>query len=525
VALGIALPTPAAVVAGGVDGASTPAAAPLRSGDLRVVVTPPGYANRPVAEALNPTSMTVLEGSRLRLETGLTESSVTLLDGRDARMPFTVNAGVMAVEIIANSSQALIVRRTNTNASFDRLLYLRVDVDQRPTVRIARPAQDLVFAAPAGQVPIDIEARDDVGLASVALKYTVVSGSGEAFTFKEGEWPVDVARSSAGEWRAGAQLPLAALQLQDGDTLVYRAIARDAKPGAEPASSETYLIEIGKLGGFASTGFALPEDRDRQGLSQQMLIVKTERLHANRPTLGAEALVEQSRLLAIEQRMVKAEFVFMTGGEVADEVEEATSAHELAEGRLENSAQVELLTAIREMSRAESRLNDANTAQALIFERAALSALQRAFDRRRYLLRTLPERTRIDVTRRLTGDLAAARSSSRSMEPLPLDPVVGRARELLRELPAARTGEGNLSSLASRVIAVEPSSETLQKAAVLLASAIDRAARETAVQDVERALVQIVLQRLPSPAQTLLRSDPVVGRLVQEVRRKRGATP
>ena len=42
------------------------------------------------------------------------------------------------------------------------------------------------------------------------------------------------------------------------------------------------------------------------------------------------------------------------------------------------------------MSRAEARLNSADTTEALVNERAALRALQRAFDRRRYLLRTLP---------------------------------------------------------------------------------------------------------------------------------------
>ncbi len=59
--------------------------------------------------------------------------------------------------------------------------------------------------------------------------------------------------------------------------------------------------------------------------------------------------------------MVKAEFVFMTGGEVEDEVAEAEAGHELAEGRGENQSQVDLLAAIREMSRAEARLNAGDT--------------------------------------------------------------------------------------------------------------------------------------------------------------------
>ncbi len=113
--------------------------------------------------------------------------------------------------------------------------------------------------------------------------------------------------------------------------------------------------------------------------------------------------------------MVKAEFVFMTGGQVEDEVAEAEAGHELAEGRGENQSQVDLLAAIREMSRAEARLNAGDTAQALVFERAALRALQRAFDRRRYLLRTLPERARIDPGRRLTGDRKDAKASGRDV--------------------------------------------------------------------------------------------------------------
>ena len=198
--------------------------------------------------------------------------------------------------------------------------------------------------------------------------------------------------------------------------------------------SESFLIEIGKASGVASTGFALPDDRERQGLSQQMVIVKTERLHAQRSALTADAFAEQAKLLGIEQRMVRSEFVFMTGGEVEDEVEEAGAAHELTEGRLENRGQSELLAAVREMSRAEARLNAADTAAALTFERAALRALQRAFDRRRYLLRTTPERARIDLERRLHGDLSAARSSTREGREVSQDPVVNRARAAMASL-------------------------------------------------------------------------------------------
>ena len=200
--------------------------------------------------------------------------------------------------------------------------------------------------------------------------------------------------------------------------------------------------------------------------------MKTERLIAERPMLAAGAVLERSRLLAIEQRMVRSEFVFMSGGEVQDEVEEAAHAHELVEGRFENEGQVELLNAIREMSRAEARLNAADTAQALVFERAALAALQKAFDRRRYFLRTLPERTRIDPARRLSGDISTARSSTRTVLPAGEDPVATSLRELLRDLETAvRTGTGLDARLAARLLSADPQSAALQKIAVQMSGA------------------------------------------------------
>ena len=78
--------------------------------------------------------------------------------------------------------------------------------------------------------------------------------------------------------------------------------------------------------------------------------------------------------------MVRAEVVFLSGGEVQDEVEEAEQSHELQEGRLENAGRAEMLKAINEMSRAEVLLNGGDTARALDSERAALASLQRAFD-------------------------------------------------------------------------------------------------------------------------------------------------
>jgi hypothetical protein len=221
----------------------------------------------------------------------------------------------------------------------------------------------------------------------------------------------------------------------------------------------------------------------------------------------------------------------MTGGHVEDEVEEAEQAHELAEGRMENSAQVELLAAIREMSRAEARLNAGDTTQGLQFERAALNALQRAFDRRRYLLRTLPERTRIDPSRRLTGELATARSSTQSPSSMG-DPLFDEARAVLQELgrwharlqsAVAECGSvsaSDLVSIAARLLALDPNDKGLQAAALQLTAASEVAARLAAVQQAQRAVAERLRARMPASTTLSISRDAVTGRLVQELQQK-----
>ena len=78
-----------------------------------------------------------------------------------------------------------------------------------------------------------------------------------------------------------------------------------------------------------------------------------------------------------------------------------------------------MLRAINAMSRAEAQLNEGRAAEALVFERQALASLERALDRRRYFMRTLPDRSRIDPARRLTGERREARSWLRDPRPYP----------------------------------------------------------------------------------------------------------
>jgi hypothetical protein len=112
------------------------------------------------------------------------------------------------------------------------------------------------------------------------LHYTRVAGSGENFTFTEGDVPVEITRASDRGWTARASWPLGPLALEPGDMLIYRGVATDRRPGAPPAESNALIVEIAAPGALPSEGFAIDDRQDKYAISQQMVIVNTERLLA-----------------------------------------------------------------------------------------------------------------------------------------------------------------------------------------------------------------------------------------------------
>ena len=104
------------------------------------------------------------------------------------------------------------------------------------------------------------------------------------------------------------------------------------------ASSDTFFIEVAGPGQVALAGFELPPDRERYALSQQMIVLKLERLRAREQTIDRATLEQEVGNIAAEQRAVRANFVFLMGGEIEDEEAEAEHSHEIQEGRLENTA-------------------------------------------------------------------------------------------------------------------------------------------------------------------------------------------
>jgi hypothetical protein len=452
----------------------------LAPGDVTIDIVPPPYSERAATHLRNPSSVDALAGSVASIRVEGAPRPAIRVNG--STLP--TDEG-MARLTLAESGYVAI-----DAGAVHRLLPLTVTPDAAPDVRVSAPGKDLRVADATATIAIRASAADDIGLRAFDLRYTIVSGGGEQFAFKEGTMPARVARESARAWTADASLSLAALKLEPGDALIYRAVASDARPGsAGEASSDTYFVEIAGPGDVALEGVDMPPDRERYALSQAMVVLKIQRLIAREPSMARGDVEEAAATIAAEQRAVRANFIFLLGGEVEDEVVEAEASHEIQEGRLANQARREIVAATVSMRKVEQALAAVSSRAALPPAQEAVRALQRAFGRSRYLLRALPARIRLDPARRLSGDVTSARD-------WPRDP--GRAAEdrdgdasrravadaaAIAGAPRAADAPARLQRLAEDVLAIAPGAADTQGSARRLLQARDL----LAAGDVEKA--------------------------------------
>jgi hypothetical protein len=187
--------------------------------------------------------------------------------------------------------------------------------------------------------------------------------------------------------------------------------------------------------------------------------------------LAAEQRLEEAALIAAEQRTVRGNFVFLLGGHVEDEEIEAEQSTEIAEGRLRNPARRDISLAVRDMTRVEQGLTGGHFDQALAAAKSAVTALQRAFGRTRYLLRTLPTQSRIDPSRRHAGSLTAVSDWERARPDASgrtNDGVLSLFDGVMALARAERPTSLDIERIAERAVSMAPSSAAWQDIATRL---------------------------------------------------------
>lgn len=460
--------SPIALPAGLIDAADWRAAEPGSVAlAIQITVTPPSYLGLPTVTLDDPDRVEAIKGSRIQVVVRGAPGSAPLegavLERVEGRQGLdALEGGGFSGRFVAEGDGFLAVDGWGGSEA-RRLIGLSVRPDRLPDLRVMLPGEDLRVPDGNRVISVTIEAEDDFALTQLELRFTRVTGFGELFTFEEGTVPLEIERVSPRRWNATARWDLLPLVLERGDLVVYRAVARDARPDGAEGESDTWAIEVVSPDAVAAAGGGSNEDFDRYAMSQQMVVMLTERLIARREELSEDDFIREVQTLAAAQRRVRAEFVFMLGGELADDHEhdpndeEYLRLHEeahaladanVAEGRLAHLGRQELSRAVQSMSRALTGLDAFDLERALLSERAALVALQRAFSSSRYILRALSERETLDFTRRLTGNTAGALPDRRPGTLGAEDPQVQALRAVLATLAPLAGGSAGVTGAA-----------------------------------------------------------------------------
>lgn len=404
--------------------------------EVRVRVLPPAYTGLSAEDVPGDAPVRALAGSQIEVTlstrgmvtgAGLSFNGVQSLmralgDGRFSGSFMVTQSGAFEARVLADErfAPAPMVRAVEVYA------------DAPPEARITEPGGDqLLRAVPATPVSVRWTARDDLGLAGVALKYIKSRGEGDAAKFTNGEVGLgSVEQLGQREWRGLAALDLSRLGLQAGDTLVFWLEARDRNPKANNTGRSNSLAIAIRAPEAARLNLSdlLPNEIGRFLLSQRQIIIKTEKLHAERARLVRDELFRRANDIAADQRDFKNSFNDYIKVEGAGEVEETNSGtatsieervraaetertethlHGIPEPPAGTPVSVrEMVYAIRAMWDAEDALSIADTAKALVYEREALVHLKRAQTAVRYIPPIVAQSKPVDLKRRYAGELA-----------------------------------------------------------------------------------------------------------------------
>jgi hypothetical protein len=468
--------------------------------DLRVRVVPPAYSGLSVAEVSGDAPVRALAGSQIEVvlnTRGPVEGATLGFNGAINSMR-SLGEGRFSGTFVASMSGAFEARVVADERSAPAPLVRAVEVynDTMPEARIWEPASDqLLRSLPNAPVTVRWTALDDLGLAGVALKYIKSRGEGDSAKFTNGEVNIgSVERGNLREWRGTASLDLKRLDMQPGDTLVFWIEARDRNPNGNSVGRSASLAiavaapELAKL----SLSDLMPNEIGRFLLSERQIITHTEKLHTERARLNDAEIKRRANDIAAEQRDFKNSFndyIKLEGeGEATDagtgagaqSIEERVRAaeeertaphmHGIPEPPAGSPSSVKDMTyAIRAMWDAEDALTNADTTEALKYEREALMLLKRAQAAVRYIPPILPQSKPLDLKRRYAGELQEIRT---------------RLEKLARR-PETKESAPVRAALADAYAALSDLQETLGVSVNARPGAVERA-REKARQAADR---------------------------------------
>ncbi|GAA0715807.1 hypothetical protein [Dokdonella soli] len=450
----------------------------------------------------------------------------------------------------------------------DRLYRLDAIADQPPEIRVIQPAKTLTLLE-AQQKTWDLafEASDDYAIARADLSITLAQGTGENIAFKEKtvaltpaltppSAPQTVPPSPAMRERDGREPPvtvrysyrldLAALGLSMGDDVIVRiAVGDNREPTPNTTRSASFILRWPVDASSESAGLEgiVQKTMPAYFRSQRQIIIDSEALLADKPSLDDTKFLARSDALGVDQKILRLRYGQFLGEESethAEQMQESphaahdagrptqadalAAAHEAQERELPTSTSTKfgeegntlaeyghvhdiaeaatlldpdtkatLKSALAEMWQAELHLRQGRPDEALPYEHRALEFIKQVQQSTRiYLARVGLELPAPDETRRLSGDRKGLIDRTGTLGTAEAGDMT--IAELWRTLADGGTPDWNAAETW-----IHAHEATLPDALGVLA-ALDTARRDPACADCRAQLGRLLWPLLPVPA-------------------------
>jgi hypothetical protein len=281
-----------------------------------------------------------------------------------------------------------------------------------------------------GQLPkVDLRVvlNDDYGIKDAHISATLSSGKGEGVSFTEKKLTFSDTFRGKKEVVLNKLLDLTALGMKPGDELYFFINATDNH--GQASRSDVYLVSIVDASDLMSmagmtNGVDLVPEYFR---SQRQIIIDTEKLLKDQPTLTIEEFKNRSNALGMDQKLLRLRYGKFLGeesesggegedhdheepayGDVKALMDEFAHKHDIAEDAtfFEPELKAQLKAVLNEMWSSELRLRTYKPQEALPFEYKALRLLKDLQQKSRvYVAKTTIKTTKLKLEKRLSGEL------------------------------------------------------------------------------------------------------------------------
>ncbi|MBN8483086.1 MAG: hypothetical protein J0L88_15980, partial [Xanthomonadales bacterium] len=288
----------------------------------RLVITPPAYTTLP-ARTGPALDIEAPEGSRLRWQLRFdAEPQAVALEFHDgSRLALERAAdGWNGEHVLAASTLYRIDVDGVAPLADARLHRLEAIPDRAPEIRVLAPEQTLtVLDAHQAAWDVVVEASDDHALGNARIALTLAQGSGEQVTVKEQEILLRPAPGGdARQRRYRQRLDLDALGFVQGDDLIVRVRVADTRtPTPNIAQSASFILRWPPEPAAEADGVdgIVQKVLPAYFRSQRQIILDTEALVAARATLSADAFMQRSDAIGVDQKILRLRYGQFLGEE------------------------------------------------------------------------------------------------------------------------------------------------------------------------------------------------------------------